>query len=729
MPLFRFLFLFIFFISTVTVFADESETPNVETFPETSKNETPQNTETHHGTDTETHHGTSLQEPETPQKAAKSDDNKIVVKGTRRKKTSADGTAAQNSVNAKEIEEKQSITTGDAVKEMPGVYVNGDGRTGQSQFLFVRGFRSADVLVLIDGVEMRNPLSPNGAADLSMSPENIAKIDLLKGPQPVLYGSGALAGVLDIRTKKGKGKPKFTASASTAVLDMSSVRYIPDTTNVSANVSGSEKRFYYSGGGSFFYTKGISMADSYKDVKENLYTKTPEDDSVIKGSIYFRGGVDIDSDNTWEVILHGNIGKADIDDGPGLGMDDPNRFLRNESLLFKTGTDSNLFNKIWNLKFDVSLLLSSLRDNDPADKGKMAGDLKSRYSSLTFALNWKNSVVPVEWYELVTGLDFGTEWGTADYEDYSAGRYFNMDFVPNPDINFDAYLFNIFKPADKLELNIGGRLQNNFYQLSLLDKDTDEQLPNETKKNIEPTFSVGAAYETPIEMGFKARFARGAKTPTLFQRFSRYADLYQELQPETAYGFDGAIQQYFAERKILLEAGYFYEQKHNHIDLDKRGIYSNRYRIENHGLEVSLHTKPFWGLSLRSSYTWIFKMQEYKVVEYKGEKYKAKTPTLRRPQHSFNAILNYNYEKKLNISLELDYVGERKDEVYNYPKTPYIVTVDDFLILNFAISYKVHKYVTIFAKIENMLDNDDYAYSVEYGTAGITPWIGLKLNI
>ena len=188
LPVFRFLFLFIFLIFTAYVSADEpetqtpgSETPNVEMFHETSQN-------------TETHHGTSLQENETPKKAARSDDNKIVVKGTRRKKASSDGTTAQSSVNAKEIEEKQSITTGDAVKEMPGVYVNGDGRTGQSQFLFVRGFRSADVLVLIDGVEIRNPLSPNGAADLSMSPENIAKIDLLKGPQPVLYGSGALAG-------------------------------------------------------------------------------------------------------------------------------------------------------------------------------------------------------------------------------------------------------------------------------------------------------------------------------------------------------------------------------------------------------------------------------------------------------------------------------------------------------------------------------------------------------
>ena len=719
----RFLFFTLFIFITQTVFPDVETFPetspqpetNVETFPETSLNETSQN-------------GMS-DESETPKKAAKSDDNKIVVKGSRRKKTSADTTAAQETVNAKEIEEKQSVTTGDAVKEMTGVYVNGDGRTGQSQFLFVRGFRSADVLVLIDGVEMRNPLSPNGAADLSLSPENIAKIDLLKGPQPVLYGSGALAGVLDIKTKKGHGKPKFTSSVSTAVLDMSSKRYIPDTTNVSANLSGSKNRFFYSGGGSFFYTKGISMADSYKGVKENLYTKTPENDSVIKGSLYFRGGVDIDNDNTWEVILRGNVAKADIDDGPGLGMDDPNRNLLNGNVLLKTGIDSNLFNKIWNLKFDVSMLLSSLGDKDPADPGKMAGDLKSRYRSMTFAANWKNSVTPAEWYELVAGLDFGAEWGTADYEDYSAGRYFNMDFVPNPDISFDAYAFNIFRPVDKLELNAGGRLQTNFYQIALLDKETDEALPKETKKNFEPTFSVGAAYETPIELGFKARFARGTKTPTLFQRFSRYANLYQELKPETAYGFDGAIQQYFVERKILLEAGYFYELKLNNIDLDKSGIYSNRYRIENHGLEIAFHTKPFWGVSLRSAYTWIFKMQEYKVVEYRGEKYKAKTPTLMRPKHSFNAVLNYNYAKMMNISLELNYVDKRRDEVYNYPKTPYTITADDFVILNFAVSYKINTFVTIFAKIENMLDNDDYAYSVEYGTAGITPWIGLKLNL
>ena len=61
-------------------------------------------------------------ESETTKQAVKSEENKIVVKGSRRKTASNDAAAAQDSVNATEIEEKQSVTTGDAVKEMTGVY-------------------------------------------------------------------------------------------------------------------------------------------------------------------------------------------------------------------------------------------------------------------------------------------------------------------------------------------------------------------------------------------------------------------------------------------------------------------------------------------------------------------------------------------------------------------------------------------------------------------------------
>ena len=253
------------------------------------------------------------------------DTNTVTVTGNKNDKS--DKSSSSSSINAQDIEEKQSVTAGDAVKEMSGVFVSGDGRTGQSQYIFVRGFRSSDVLILIDGVEITNPLSPNGAADLSISPENIARIELLKGPQSVLYGSGAISGVLDIRTKKGHGPLKLSTSFSTGVLDMSNSRYIPDIFSSVISMAGGNNRFFYNGGGSFFFTEGISMADKYSGVKDNLYEKTPENDRVIKGDIHFRAGADIDSNNQWDLIFRAGKGESEIDDGPGLGSDDPNRIL------------------------------------------------------------------------------------------------------------------------------------------------------------------------------------------------------------------------------------------------------------------------------------------------------------------------------------------------------------------------------------------------------------------
>ncbi|HPA55929.1 MAG TPA: TonB-dependent receptor [bacterium] len=653
-------------------------------------------------------------------------ENSVVVTGSRNGQI--DSVSASSTVTAKEIEEKQSVTVGDAVREMPGIYVSGDGRTGQAQFVFVRGFRSSDVLILIDGVELRNPLSPDGATDLSLSPENIAKIELLKGPQPVLYGSGALAGVLNIQTKKGFGKPSFSTSFSTGVLDMSNERYIPDTFNVNISSMGGNCKAYYNGGASFFYTEGISMADSYSGVKEGLYDKTPENDKVIKGSGYFRTGVTIDNDNEWDLIFRVAKGKNEIDDGPGIGQDDPDRYLDSEDFLMKSGLVSSFFDKKWTMTTDFSIFYGTLFDSDSAEHGKVTGDLDSSYSAVSGVLNWENAIIPAKGYELTLGIELKKEWGKADYTDYSAGRKLDLSFTPSTDLSTGIYAFNVFKPVKGLEINGGIRAQANFYQIALLDEKTDNPLPAEKRKSIEPLFSAGTSYEAPSQTVFKARIGRGTKTPTLFQRFSRYADLYNELKPETALGFDGIVQQYFYKRKILVEAGYFYELKSDHISLDKSGKYSNRYMVENHGIEISLLTKPLYGLSLKAAYTWIFKMKEYKVVEYFGEKYREETDLLRRPAHTFDAVLNYNLMKKLNISLCINYVGERLDEVYNYPKTPYIVTVDDFVILNLAISYKINKYLTIYGKIENMLDNDDYAYSVEYGTAGITPWLGLKFD-
>lgn len=655
------------------------------------------------------------------------DDNTINITG--KKKCKGDSASTSSKVTAKEIEQKQSPTAGDAVKELPGVYVNGEGRTGQSQFALIRGLRASDLLVLVDGVEVSNPLSPTRATDLSFSSASIAKMELLRGPHPVLYGNGAIGGVLNITSKRSHKVFEFSSSVSTAVLDMSEDRFTPDTVNSSLSVSGGNDKFFYNGGASFFYTKGISMADSYKGVKEDLYANEPDLDSVLKGGANLRAGVDVEKNTTFDVIFRFDAGKQQIDDGPGLGMDDLNRVVDSRSVMLRPEIRTELLDGRWEMKINFSILDSVMGDEDPKDKIEMAGDMTSDYSANRFKASWRNDIQIVKWNKLRFGAELGREWGEAKYQDYSKGHLFDLSFSPSPDTSGSFYIYDSILLFDSLEISGGVRLYGGMYEIRLLDEDSDEVLPSKTRSYFEPLFSGGISYETPWDSLVRARVGRGFAAPTLFQRFSRYADPYEELKPEESWGFDAGYRQYFAKKRIYIEAVYFYELKNDQIDLDKNGTFSNRYQIENHGLEFEFATKPFWGLSLKASYTWIFDKKEYRVVTFEGEKYRDEIKMLRRPEHSVNAVLNWNFRKILNVTLIMNYVGERYDEVYNYPKTPYIVKVDDFVLLHLALSVKVCKHLTILGKIENMLDNDDYAYSVEYGTAGITPWLGLKLDI
>ena len=657
----------------------------------------------------------------------RADDNVINITG--KKKCKGDSSSTSSKVTAKEIEQKQAPTAGDAVRELPGVYVNGEGRTGQSQFALIRGLRASDLLVLVDGVEISNPLSPTRATDLSFSSASIAKMELLRGPHPVLYGNGAIGGVLNITSKRSHKVFELSSTVSTAVLDMSSDRFTPDTINSSLNISGGNDRFFYNGGATFFYTKGISMADSYVGVKEDLYTNEPDFDSVLKGGANLRAGVDVDKCTTFDMIFRFDAGKQQIDDGPGLGMDDVNRVVNSRSVMLRPEIRTKFLNKKWKMKLNFSILDSALGDDDPQDTGKMAGDMESQYNANRFKASWRNDIQIVKWNKLIFGAELGREWGEAQYEDYSKGHLFDLSFSPSPDTSGSFYLYDSILLFDSLEISGGVRLYGGMYEIRLLDEQTDEMLPSETRTYFEPLVSGGISYETPWNSLVRARAGRGFAAPTLFQRFSRYANPYEELKPEKSWGIDAGYRQYFAGRRIYVEGIYFYELKSNQIDLDKNGTFSNRYQIENHGLEIELATKPFGGVSLKAAYTWIFNMQEYRVVELDGEKYRDEIKMLRRPEHSVNAVLNWNFRKILNVALIMNYVGERHDEVYNYPKTPYVVTVDDFVLLHLAVSVKVCKYLTILGKIENMLDDDDYAYSVEYGTAGITPWLGLKLDI
>lgn len=101
-------------------------------------------------------------------------------------------------------------TVADALRDTPAASVVASGSFGGQTSLFLRGGESDYVKVLLDGVTLNQPGGAFDFADLSL--ENVDRIEIVRGPGSVLYGSDAMTGVIQIFTRTGAGPSRTTAS-------------------------------------------------------------------------------------------------------------------------------------------------------------------------------------------------------------------------------------------------------------------------------------------------------------------------------------------------------------------------------------------------------------------------------------------------------------------------------------------------------------------------------------
>ncbi|MCX7977523.1 MAG: TonB-dependent receptor plug domain-containing protein, partial [Bdellovibrionaceae bacterium] len=129
----------------------------------------------------------------------------VLVESTPLRKSGIEATPAFVTISGEEIENKKIFTISDLLNGVPGLTVVRSGGYGQSTSVFVRGARSEDTLVMLDGVEINDPMSPGNGFDFStLSLENIEMIEIYRGPQGVKFGQGAMGGVINIVTKSAK---------------------------------------------------------------------------------------------------------------------------------------------------------------------------------------------------------------------------------------------------------------------------------------------------------------------------------------------------------------------------------------------------------------------------------------------------------------------------------------------------------------------------------------------
>ncbi len=126
----------------------------------------------------------------------------LIIQGTKTGTPIEQMTGNVTVIDEQTIKSMQVPTVSEVLRQVPGLDVVQSGGPGGQTSLFLRGGNSNHALVLIDGVKVNDPTT--GAFDMAhLTVDQIARIEVLPGSQSPLYGSEALAGVINIVTKRG----------------------------------------------------------------------------------------------------------------------------------------------------------------------------------------------------------------------------------------------------------------------------------------------------------------------------------------------------------------------------------------------------------------------------------------------------------------------------------------------------------------------------------------------
>jgi vitamin B12 transporter len=576
--------------------------------------------------------------------------NEIIISATRIDTPIHQMATSVNVVTGEAIENRKQTDLPDLLQTLPGVSMSRSGGPGQATQIYLRGAKPQHTLVMVDGVRMNGQLDLSGYNMTHLQLLDIDRIEVLKGPHSPLYGSDAMAGVINIVTKKGEGDPSV-------YIDAEGGSY--GTWRTAAGVSGSEGRIDYSASVSHFNREGESALknNDEKDGTENTTVAArlgilPTDYSVVKLTLRY-----IDA-------------TTEYDDGFGTAHSDFK--YDTEQLITRAETTVVGANETIESKAGVSYLM--------LDRYEYGFD--STYNADTLAADWANTFFLHDNHTLLAGID-------GYYDDF----YFDEGFGAIDDdlSNFGVFGSYQVYPLEAWVMNLGAR------------HDEHSEFEGET------TWQASSAYTLDATgTRFKAAYATGFKAPISYQLFASFGN--PDLQPETSEGWEAGIEQTILTNRLLVGATVFHTDYEDLIDYDfGTATYQNIAEARTDGAEVYSRIDVSEKLYVRVGYTYL-----------DNDDLSGGSFTLRRPTHQIDADANYALTDQLNVNLYAGYVGNR-DDIGG-------VVMDEYVLVNMAIRYRILEQVELYGRIENLLD-EDYETVAGYNTDDLSAYAGVKINL
>ncbi|MBI4650048.1 TonB-dependent receptor [Candidatus Desantisbacteria bacterium] len=575
----------------------------------------------------------------------------IVITATKTETYQTEIGSSLTVITKDEILETGKRTVAEVLRSVPGVTVVQSGSLGSLTDIYLRGSKPGQTLILVDGIQLNDPISPDRAYNFAhLTLDNIEQIEIIRGPQSTLYGSNAIGGVINIITRKGTDKPGIEITAEAGA---------NKTFQESLSFSGEAKKMNYSISFSQLDSEGISNASG----------KSFEKDGYRNTTFSSRLGYQLQDNSKINFFMRITDADTDIDDG--ANEDDPNNKIRSRSIASKIDFTQILQPK-WNHKLVLSysdIIRKYDDDEDSIDTGEGS---YSWYKGIDKKFEWQNNFIISKMNTLTAGFEYNIETGESVVRDllWDDSRFGKKDIYTK-----GYYFQDQIKLQNSLFITPGFRIDDhNFF-------------------GVVTTYKLSTAYLLSKETRFFANYGTGFKAPSLYQLYSieNYGGGLigdPHLKPDKSVSYDFGIGKKFLGNILSCNIIYFNNTYKDMVDFDMNSWkYKNIGQAETKGIETEISLNQTKNFTTGINHTYMDTKDKDS-----GKK------LIRRPEHQGGAYINWKYVKQGNINLNSKYVGHRFIDADNKKR------MSPYTVINFNTSFDINNNFSLFAKINNLFD-------------------------
>ena len=311
-----------------------------------------------------------------------------LISGNRQVQTRSDSSSANSVFTRDDIDRLQPTSLTDLLGRVPGVQIARSGGRGGLPGIYIRGTKSAQSLVLVDGQRMANATSADSNLQY-LNIDQIERVEVLRGSRSVIYGSDAIGGVIQVFTRRG-------ADQAPQLRVRSAVGSYGSSQN-SAGISGGDALTRFNLSTSLEETAGVNRT-------HESFPSDSDHDAYRNKSLSLNLSHTLSDDIEVGLSALKNTGKTELDNG--FGRWDPETSSVSGQQLYSDFDISSVSSFIdaqlterWNSRLELGH-----SENREKTRDKLSPDIAS-FNTYRDSLNWQNNLTLTDQHSLIVGAD------------------------------------------------------------------------------------------------------------------------------------------------------------------------------------------------------------------------------------------------------------------------------------------------------------------------------------